>query len=308
VWSNEGQRSAAGFQNPTVREMNTNGTYLRDFSVPSHYNPVGSNSGLTAGDSGVFNNLAFESLTFSNDGQTLYAATENSLTQDGRPATILSGTRARVLAFDTTTGNPLHEYVYVTDPVIDPPSPINGFATNGLVELLNAPGMDGTFIAIERSFAVGAVGTNGNTGNNIRLYLTSSAGATDVNGVADIASVTGLVAMNKELLLDLDILTNIDGSPLAQDNIEGIAWGADFNGMPTLILVSDNNFSGTQFTQFLAFNATPVPAPAALPLFAAALAGLGLPRLQLTGPCLVGRYRRRERWYNAIVRAARATI
>jgi hypothetical protein len=72
-------------------------------------------------------------------------------------------------------------------------------------------------------------------------------------------------------------LTNIDGSPLAQDNIEGIAWGADFNGMPTLILVSDNNLSGTQF---LAFNVTPVPAPAALPLFAAALAGLGLPRLR----------------------------
>lgn len=280
VWTNEGQRSGAGFQNPTVREMNADGTYVRDFSVPGYYNPAGTAGGVTAGDSGIYNNLAFESLTFSNDGATLYAATENALSQDGLPATVLGGTPTRVLSFDVATGNAGSEFIYVTDPVIDPPTPITNFATNGLVELLNVPGMDGTFIAVERSFAVGAVGTNGNTGNNIRLYLTRLAGATDVGGVSDIGSVAGLVTMSKELLLDLDTLTNIDGSPLAQDNIEGITWGESFNGKQTLILVSDNNFSGTQFTQFLAFEVTPVPVPAALPLFAAALAGLGLPRLR----------------------------
>ncbi|PTR09083.1 phytase-like protein with esterase activity [Nitrosospira sp. Nsp5] len=33
-WSNEGQRSGAGFQNPTVREMNMDGSQVRDFAVP----------------------------------------------------------------------------------------------------------------------------------------------------------------------------------------------------------------------------------------------------------------------------------
>lgn len=276
-WTNEGQRSGAGFQNPTVREMNLDGSYVRDFQVPNYYNPSGTANGLSAGDSGIRNNLAFESLTFSNDGQTLYTATENALAQDNPlPATILNGTDNRVLALDVNTGSAIGEYIYFADPVIDLPVPITNFATNGLVELLNVPGMDGTFIAVERAFSAGAVGTNGNTGNNIRLYLTSIVGATNILGETDLDNAGPVTKMNKQLLLDLDTLTNNDGSPFAQDNIEGITWGEDFNGKPTLILVSDNNFSGTQFTQFVAFSVQPVPVPAAAWLMLSGLAGVGL--------------------------------
>ena len=50
------------------------------------------------------------------------------------------------------------------------------------------------------------------------------------------------------LLLDLEAL----GVDL--DNLEGMTWGPRLpTGQPTLILVSDNNFSGRQVTQFLAF-------------------------------------------------------
>ncbi|MBC7938449.1 MAG: PEP-CTERM sorting domain-containing protein, partial [Chitinophagaceae bacterium] len=40
-------------------------------------------------------------------------------------------------------------------------------------------------------------------------------------------------------------------------------WGPDFDGKPSLVLVSDNNFGATQFTQFIALSVTaPIPEPA----------------------------------------------
>lgn len=278
LWSNEGQRAAAGLQNPTVREMAVDGSYVRDFSVPGYYNPSGSVAGNQPGDRGVANNLAFESLTVSTDGRTLYTATENALVQDGAPASVLGGSPARILAFDLATGAAGAEYVYPVSPVVLPPNPAGGFATNGLVELL-ATG-PGEFIAVERSFAIGAAtpgsGPSGQpTGNTIRLFHVDTRQATDVSGLASLAGQT-YTAASKTLLLDLSDLRQADGSALALDNIEGITLGPVLaDGRQSLILVSDNNFGATQFTQFVALAITPVPEPATGLL---CLAGLGLLR------------------------------
>ena len=52
----------------------------------------------------------------------------------------------------------------------------------------------------------------------------------------------------RELVLDFDELG------IALDNLEGMAFGPDLpDGRRTLVLVSDDNFSETQVTQFLAF-------------------------------------------------------
>jgi hypothetical protein len=263
AWSNEGQRSGVGplaLQNPTVREMNTAGTYLRDYAVPTRYNPVGTG----ASDPGIRNNLAFESLSFSTDGRTLYTATENALVQDGPAATVSGGSPSRILSFDAATGQAGAEWAYHVEPVALPPAAPNGFATNGLVELM-AVG-DRQFIAVERSFAAGAAtpgaGPNGlPTGNTIRLYLVDARGATDVSGF-DLTSGQPYTGVSKTLLLDLSTLRNDDGSALALDNIEGISWGADVDGKRTLVLVSDNNFGGAQFTQFVALSVlSPIPEP-----------------------------------------------
>jgi hypothetical protein len=276
VWSNEGQRAAAGLQNPTVREMTLGGSAVRDFAVPAAFNPVGSASGSTPGDSGIRNNLAFESLTYSTDGTKLYTATENALVQDGPAAGVGQGSVSRILSFDTATGAAGVQWAYQVDPVALAPTPVGGFATNGLVELL-AIG-DSQFVAVERSFAVGAatpgVGPNGlPTGNTIRLYYVDARAATDVSGVASLLGA-GVVPVSKTLLLDLSTLKHDDGTPLALDNIEGITWGPDFAGKPTLVLVSDNNFGAAQFTQFVALSVTsPIPEPASLALMAA---GVGL--------------------------------
>ncbi len=273
IWSNEGQRGGAGMpalQNPTIREMTPAGEYLRDYAVPAYFNPTGTG----ANDPGIRNNLAFESLTVSTDGRTLYTATENALVQDGTASSDTTGSPARILSFDLASGIAGREFVYHVDPVALPSSPAGGFATNGLVELL-AIG-DRQFIAVERSFAAGAAspgnGPFGPTGNTIKLYRVDAVGATDVSGLDSLANAS-FTAASKTLLLNLSDLQNDDGSPLALDNIEGITWGPDLNGKRTLILVSDNNFGATQFTQFVALSVSaPIPEPASLSLM---LLGIG---------------------------------
>ena len=260
VWSNEGQRSAAGLQDPTVREMRLDGSHVREFGVPTAYKPLGSAAGTAAGDRGIVNNLAFESLTFSTDGRTLYTATENALVQDGPTASVSRGSRSRILSFDVASGQAGAEYAYDVSPVAIAPNPSGAFATNGLTDLL-AIG-DRQFIGIERSFATGAQ-TPGTpvTGNTIRLFHIDARQATDISGRDSIDGDDSVVAAKKELLLDLSDLRNDDGSPLALDNIEGLTLGPVIGGKQTLVLVSDNNFSGTQFTQFVALQVSQVPEP-----------------------------------------------
>lgn len=272
LWTSEGQRSGAAstYQAPALRESTTGGAYIRDFAVPSYYVPTGSAAGTAAGDRGVRNNLAFEGLTVSLDGSRAYVATESALVQDGPIATLAGGSPTRVAEFDMATGARTAEFVYRTDAIPVAPVPATGSADNGVSDML-AVG-DRQFIMMERSFAAGV-------GNSIRLYLADATNATDVSGIVSLAD-TSFVAMTKTLLLDLATLRNDDGSVLKLDNIEGIGWGADVDGHRTLVLVSDNNFSGTQFTQFVVLSvngdfAVAVPEPQTYALMLAGLVGIG---------------------------------
>lgn len=269
-WSNEGQRSP-GFLNPTVRAMNLDGSHAGDFAVPAYYNPSGSSLGLSAGDQGVYDNLAFESVALSTDGNTLYAATENGLTQNGLPATILSGSRSRILRFDIASGTSVAEYLYDVAPVPVLPSPITALASNGLSDMVAIGDLE--FIAIERSFSSGvAVPGTATTGFGARLYHLDASAATNVSGLSNLSGLA-ITPVTKTLLLDLGTLKNDDGSALALDNIEGLTLGPAVDGKQTLILVSDNNFSASQSTQFVALQVSAVPEPQT---YIQLLAGLGL--------------------------------
>lgn len=239
LYTSEGERVAGNLQQPFVREARLDGSYISEFAVPSYY-------GVNDPALGIRRNLAFESLTVSNDGRTVYSATENALLQDGPAAARGMPTPSRVIAFDRASGAATAEYLYQAGPVVAEPVPVGSFATNGLVELLAVPGTDGQFLALERSFSNGV-------GNSIRLYLTSLDGATDILG--DITAPSDAAFLRKELLFDLDTLG------ITLDNIEGITFGPDVGGSPTLVLVSDNNFDATQVTQFLAFQVSAVPEP-----------------------------------------------
>jgi len=246
--SSEGEVSnlAGRLQSPFVNEFALGtGRQLRQLPVPSKFVPViGPADAPTAG---IRNNLAFENLTITPDGKFLFTATENALVQDGSIATTNTGSRSRILKYNLTTGQPEQEFLYLTDPVAVPAVPETAFSTNGLVELL-ALDNRGTFLALERSFSAGAPGT----GNTIKLYEVR------LNGASDISDINSLNAINintvrpveKRLVLNFDSL----GLPTGLDNAEGMTLGPVLpNGQQSLVLVSDNNFSATQFTQILAF-------------------------------------------------------
>ena len=220
IFTSEG--IANSLVDPFVRRYALDGTFLGSLPVPQAFLP---NAERTRG---VRQNLGFESAGVAPNGRFLFTATENALVQDGPPATVSGGSPARILRYHLPTGRLDRQWVYETDPVAEPPVPSTQFSVNGIVELL--PLNNEHLIAMERSFSVGAPGT----GNTIRLY--------DV----DLTGRSGKA--RKTLLLDLDTL----GIPL--DNVEGMTFGPRLpGGRRSVVLVSDNNFAASQFTQFLLF-------------------------------------------------------
>ncbi|MBO1069308.1 MAG: phytase [Dolichospermum sp. DEX189] len=258
---------ASRVTNPFIKEFNlTTGQEIRSLAVPKKFLPVvqdtNTNNVVDTGDtqtSGVRNNLAFESLSITPDQKTLFTATESALFQDGAISTTTTGARSRIIQYNLVTGQPEKEYLYVTDPIAK--APTGGTAAdNGLVDLL-AIDNRGTLLALERSFAVGQ-------GNTIKIYEITLQGATDINTVDSLSSLTAsqLAAIQptqKRLILNLDTLSlpNSDGNhPTGTDNIEGLAFGPKLaDGTQSIVLVSDNNFGATQFTQILTLSADVVP-------------------------------------------------
>jgi hypothetical protein len=221
---------------PWVRRYAVDGGFLGDLPVPQAFEP-------TSSTHGVRQNLAFEAAAVAPDGRHLFVGMENALAQDGPAATLGGGSPSRILRYNLATGRLERQYVYVTDPVAEASVPPTAFTVNGLVELL--PFNDEFMLSMERSFSVGAPGT----GNTIRLYSVRFPHADDVNGLDSLAGLLGTVRpVQKTLLLDLRTL----GIPL--DNVEGMTIGPRLpDGRRSLVLVSDNNFAATQFTQFLLF-------------------------------------------------------
>jgi hypothetical protein len=242
--------------NPFVNRFDiATGQQNFDLPVNSKFNPVFSGTTQT---SVVRNNLAFESLTATPNRQFLFTATENAIIQDGTEATLSNGSPSRIIQYDLNSNQEIGEFLYNTDPVALPPNPSTEFNTSGLVNLLALDNTGQNFLALERSFSVGATGTPGNTGNTVKIYQVSLAGSSNIinNNFLIASGTAGIIPAQKTLLLDL---TSLD---IPIDNVEGMTFGETLpNGIRSLILVSDNNFSSTQFTQFLAFQVQSVPEP-----------------------------------------------
>jgi len=235
--SSEGNIAADPIVDPFIRRYNRRGRPTADLPIPEHYHPNGI-------DRGVRLNLAFESLNVTPDRRKLVTAAEGALFQDGPVSSFTNGSLARVLEYDLRWRKPVKEYVYEVDPWAEP-SMI--FGVNGIVELLPIDNV-GTMLAMERSFSVGGT-MGGGTGNVVVINEISTAGATNVLHVDALyengAPVDATPVSQREVFAFDDL-----GIPI--DNIEGMTFGPSLpDGRRTLVIVSDNNFNDSQFTQFV---------------------------------------------------------
>jgi hypothetical protein len=226
---------------PAIQEHTlTTGTLQRVLPMPAAYLPQTQSDGTVQG---IQDNKGFESLTIGVDGTPnlfrVFAAIENPLIQDqDSPEAQTSETRAklRLLHYALTNGRTdlVGEYVYALEP-----KPA-GTLEHGLSEIL-AIDPAGHFLALERTFGL--------TGFQVKLFQFTMAGAKDIQGMASLRALrpdTPLI--RKQLVLDLADLG------LTLDNLEAMSLGPKLpDGSQSLLMVSDDNFSKDQVTQFLLF-------------------------------------------------------
>lgn len=227
---------------PFINEFDRNtGAWLGALPLPQRYLP-GEQNGEPVG---VQNNLSFEALAINPGGFTtqngyvepfrLFAATESSLAQDASTEAAV-GEPIRMLHYLVGEDLPslLAEHLYRLEPAPE------GVLFNGLTELLVLD-QGGHFLSLERTF--GAMGAEA------KLFQLAIADATDTSGIPRfVGDLSNIQPIRKQLVLDLREL----GIPL--DNLEAMTLGPRLpDGSQSLILLSDDNFSDTQKTQFLLF-------------------------------------------------------
>lgn len=194
-------------------------------------------------EKGIQNNKAFESLTLSPNGLSpqdpfrLFVATESSLIQDDVPKTSKQETKIRMMHYVI---NPFGDPVLVSEQLylLDPGN--SETVANGLSEMMTLP-TEGYFLSMER--------TTNLTGYGVKIYQIATNDATDISPLASIEGDIGQIrSLRKKLLLDLSQLG------IELDNLEGMTLGPRLpDGSQSLVLVSDDNFSQDQVTQFLLF-------------------------------------------------------
>lgn len=223
-WSSEGERKGDALLDPSVRIADLDGNYLGEFALPPMLR-------VSSEETGTRRNRGLEGLTLSPDGRYLWAAMEGPRYEDGELPTEADGALVRITKLDVETRSTTAQYAYRVDSVESGPR-----GDNGLSDLV-AVG-DGEFLVVERGYG---------TRVQARLYRASVGDAEDVLARPSLRGAP-VRTMTKTLLVDLP------GTVDPLDNIEGITLGPTLpDGRQSVVLVSDDNFSADQFTQFLAF-------------------------------------------------------
>ncbi|WP_239651137.1 esterase-like activity of phytase family protein [Mycobacterium sp. UM_Kg27] len=229
-WSSEGERRTDGprgavLADPWVRIAGLDGSYLGRFTLPTQL-------AMSAQPTGPRRNTTLEGLTVTDDGRMLFAAMEGPGYDDGPLPDRDRGALTRVTAYRLDADAPVAQYAYPLEPAAVPAK------TNGLTDLVALS--DTAFLVIERAFS---------DRPTVRLFRAEIADATDVLGMPALAAAA-VTPMTKTLVADLSTTPGLD--PL--DNIEGLTLGPRLpDGRQTVVLVSDDNFSPRQVTQFVAF-------------------------------------------------------
>jgi hypothetical protein len=238
-WSSEGERAinadgTATLADPAIRVATTAGRYVKRLPLPSQLH-------MSAQRVGPRRNQALEGLSFTPDGKQLYATMEDPLYQDGIDPTPTSGALNRVTRYDARTAKPTAQYAYPVEQLFQTPPSADSTASNGVSEALALGG--GRLLVVERAVVVETISWK------IRLYLADTAGATNVLHRESLTTGGKVTPVRKRLLLDLQ-----DVPGLRLDNFEGATLGPRLpDGRRVLVLVTDDNFSWAEVTEFAAF-------------------------------------------------------
>lgn len=222
---------------PFINGFEFDGRQKLRLPIPKKYLPTGK--------SGIRSNLAFESLAITPDDRYLYSGLENALLQDGPAADLNQKSLSRIVQYDLTSGKIAAEFIYAVEAVAQAPQPSNGTHSNGLVELI---AMDnyGTLLAMERSYSQGK-------GVTVRIFQVSTQDAFNVVNVSSLLAKNGSLHINPDWPVSKKEILNFSDFIPVLDNLEGMTFGPTLpNGRQILIVVSDNNFSKIQRTQFIA--------------------------------------------------------
>lgn len=217
--------------NPFVAAMSADGHFIASPALPPMF-------AMQAGqEAGPRENLVFEGLSFSADGQSLWLGMEGARYEDGEAPTFSATSLTRMTNIDRA-GNVLRQFAYELDALPEEPA---GLGTSGVTEIL-AIG-ETRLLVVERATVENAEGI---FNNFIKVYEVDVAGATDVSGTDALAGAE-VTPVTKRLVLDVNA-AGVD--PV--DNIEGMSWGPELeNGHRSLVLISDNNFNDTQVSQVI---------------------------------------------------------
>jgi hypothetical protein len=231
---------------PFIREFDlATGKQKQSLLIPDRYLPNDNTKEEEPSPRGIQENRGFEALTLepgslaaaSGDPFRLFTATESALFQDSLPPESKEPTRIRLMQYLIgSIARPMvvAEHVYLLDPA--PPGAIE----NGLTELITVD-TGGHFLSLERTYGL--------FGLNAKIYQIATSAATDTSGIVTLkGDISRIKPVKKKLLLDLSTLG------IYLDNLEGMSLGPRLpDGSRSLVLMSDDNFSDTQLTQFLLF-------------------------------------------------------
>ncbi|HTU20600.1 MAG TPA: esterase-like activity of phytase family protein [Gemmataceae bacterium] len=222
---------------PYLYQFAANGKRLRSIRIPEKFQIVNPRAKkedeLKANKSGRVPNKGMEGLAITPDGRKLVAALQAPLIQDGGCA----GINCYLVEIDLAKGTS-REFLY----------PL-GKAGLGLSEILAVN--DHEFLVIERD------GKRGKEARDKKIVRIDIAKATDISDRASLPMKglpKGVVAVKKELFLDLlDPRHGLVG-PDFPAKLEGLAFGPDLpDGRHLLLVTTDNDFDAKEPTHLFAF-------------------------------------------------------
>ena len=237
LWGQEGDRSdethpGIPLSNLSLRWIDREGRHLGEVPLPANLN-------LTQTTSGPRRNYGIEALTFT--PHSIVAAVETSRYEDGPQPTVDHGAPARITVWDRAGRRAHAQYAYPIDRLTSAPNPPTGIADSGVSEILAVD--DHRFLAMERTWLEGV-----SKNYVVKLYEFDLRGATNILARNSLTDGRPYRPVAKRLVADLTTFR------APSQNLESLGWGPRLaTGECSLVIGSDDNFSGEEVTQLLAF-------------------------------------------------------